>query len=80
MMVDRRQLITDLKSCVAEIIFHDDQQRHWRMRVTLSRSYLPEAWVVSDDQSILNVWDMDAKCWSNLPLENIISVQAMYTP
>jgi hypothetical protein len=79
MMVDRRQLITDLKSCVAEIIvLHEG--KHWRIRATLAQGYLREKWAPIEDQTMLNIWDMDAQRFLDIKLEEITSVQAMYTP
>lgn len=78
-MTDRRQLIADLKHCVAEIVFVREGVS-WTMRCTLARSNLPEVWVDDGDQERLKVWDVESRHWHTLFLNDVTSTQVVNTP
>ncbi len=83
-LIDVKQLKSDLKQCVAEVVFDKVDGERRKMHCTLQARYLPEEYQNTPDtpppeteSNALAVWDVNAKGWRSFRIDRVLSVQAL---
>ena len=80
-MVNREQLITDLRNCIAEVRLNRGNGVVGILTATLLPHYLPPGTNMLEevnkdhDLEVIALWDVGGNQWRSLRLEWIVSVQ-----